>query len=123
MFVRRGVQTRKLIAAGMFLYGVLMLVAPPAVYSAPAYKVLFALAATFGTPTVVWGVIWTLTGLAGLFVKGHGSVIIMIVTMWAWVLGLWNAVWAVHAGTWGGPIWPTLIALLLSLNIGRQEFR
>ena len=122
MFIQRGRWTRTVIAVGMLLYGVLMLIAPANIYTAPGYKVLFSLAAHIGPPYRVWGTVWVATGLAGLFWR-NGGALVMICTMWVWSLGLWNAVWAVNAGTWGGPIWPTLIAILLSMNIGRERFR
>lgn len=112
----------RLIAGGSALYGLLALLAPSIAYSSPTYTVVFDLAAHIGPPLRVWGAMFLISGLVA-FVAVEVGRFLLIGTITSWALGLWTAVISGQAATWGGPIWPSLVAMLILLNTGRSTVR
>lgn len=124
---------RRIVAGGILVYGVLMLIGGQSAYTSKSYTVLFDLARQVSpsgvAPTTVWGVGFVVAGLLGLILRpsrGHGDygLIALVILAFAWSLGLWFAVWPRRvAPTWGGPIWPSLVAARLMFDAGRPPPR
>lgn len=103
---------RRVIAVMMIVAGAGMLAAPAGRYSSGTYEVLFDV-----LPRGAWGAALLFAGVAGLFPGRFGLVTMALVSS-TWSVGLWAAVLTGSAETWGGPAWPTCIAILLVIYAG-----
>lgn len=125
--------TRRVIAANVTLYGLLLAVGRSPNYSSPSYTVVFELARDLSPhgvdPAIVWGVGFMVAGvLAQLRVGSRAQIdvglFLLVLVAAGWVAGLLTAVWPRGvAQTWGGPIWPLTVVEVLVLNAGRRTIR
>ena len=125
--------TRRIIAANVAIYGVLLIVGRSPNYSSPSYTVMFeiadALNPTTLDPAVVWGVWFLVAGLLAQLRLGRRigvdvGLVLVVLLVFGWTVGLFTAVWPRGvATTWGGPIWPLTVGEILLLNAGRHTIR
>jgi xanthine/uracil permease len=128
--------SRIIIGVGVALVGVAMMLGGPEAYTSPTYTVVFDLAADLSpgdiAPTTVWGIAFLVMGVATLLpLESRGRLIVAALLgglIIAWSLGLIfyvldqvqdNGV----TTTWGGPLWPFMVGVLVLVNLGRARIR
>lgn len=123
--------SRRVVALAAVVYGLAMMRGGPSAYTSTTYSVLFDLAAHLDpghvAPTTVWGIGFVVAGGVALFpLRGNldlFALALVLLLVAGWAIGLWAAVLIGQAETWGGPVWPSTLVVLVLVNAGRQTIR
>lgn len=108
----------RLVAAAAFLHGALMTFSASGTYSSGSYTVLFRMA-----DQRIWGVAFMLAGALAFAWMGRSwwTSVPLTGLFLAWALGLFAAIVTGDAESLSGPIWVTVIAVVLATSTANPQ--